>query len=447
MKVQVLAWDLQAGLSYERLDPASRALFDQVLPEFRGELGPGFIESVQQYWQELARTIPHLPSFDEAMGRLGPADKILQSYRAVQQTILQDAGDYQRMMQHLLYIQLGPEGRRTAIKPWSIVAPGIYERMITDGSAMSPGTMEIRVTSSAANAATVEVPLDNVMGYPPVCDDCQTPLGGALPDKSKPEDNSFQTPPPSADTPPSPTGPLTCSESRVKNDIHGFIRIQRGTGAFKDISPTNKTIVVAPGSSLSGTVALLVRNGGSPGSVAPVIGTPSWGDPRTAFWTISGWFRTGEGDLSTPVHLTAPNEPGTYYILFAMQLEMNGANVASGTSWAVHHDVWGDGNDIAQFTPTQITEAQRNGCAVDTWLFQGGPQPIAVPSDAVEVIVGSRTGPGPTPPPTISLGQTMDQVTAALGQPLKVAKLGVKVIFYYKDMKVTFMNGKVSDVQ
>jgi hypothetical protein len=54
--------------------------------------------------------------------------------------------------------------------------------------------------------------------------------------------------------------------------------------------------------------------------------------------------------------------------------------------------------------------------------------------------------PPATPPPTISLGQTPDQVTAGFGQPLKVAHLGPKTVFYYKDMKITFTNGKVSDV-
>jgi len=55
--------------------------------------------------------------------------------------------------------------------------------------------------------------------------------------------------------------------------------------------------------------------------------------------------------------------------------------------------------------------------------------------------------PADAPPPTISIGQTMDQVTAGFGQPLKIAKLGVKTIFYFKDMKVTFTNGKVSSVE
>jgi len=56
----------------------------------------------------------------------------------------------------------------------------------------------------------------------------------------------------------------------------------------------------------------------------------------------------------------------------------------------------------------------------------------------------------PTPsaaPATVALGQTPDQVKAALGAPTRIANLGTKVIYYYNGMKVTFNNGKVSDVQ
>lgn len=54
----------------------------------------------------------------------------------------------------------------------------------------------------------------------------------------------------------------------------------------------------------------------------------------------------------------------------------------------------------------------------------------------------------PAPPPkTISIGQTPDEVIAALGQPEKIVKLAKKETYYYKDLKVIFTNGKVSDVQ
>jgi len=50
-------------------------------------------------------------------------------------------------------------------------------------------------------------------------------------------------------------------------------------------------------------------------------------------------------------------------------------------------------------------------------------------------------------PVSIEKGMTPDQVVDAMGQPEKKVTLGVKQIYYYKDMKVIFMNGKVSDVQ
>lgn len=50
-------------------------------------------------------------------------------------------------------------------------------------------------------------------------------------------------------------------------------------------------------------------------------------------------------------------------------------------------------------------------------------------------------------PETIEKGQTPEQVEAALGKPDKIVNLGAKQLYIYKDMKVTFLNGKVSDVQ
>ena len=57
--------------------------------------------------------------------------------------------------------------------------------------------------------------------------------------------------------------------------------------------------------------------------------------------------------------------------------------------------------------------------------------------------------PAPAPPPTVnlSIGQTIDEVTAMLGQPKSVVDLGPKKIYVYKDMKVTFKDGKATDFQ
>lgn len=51
------------------------------------------------------------------------------------------------------------------------------------------------------------------------------------------------------------------------------------------------------------------------------------------------------------------------------------------------------------------------------------------------------------PPATIALGQTTDEVLAILGNPDTIVRLGMKEIYVYKTLKVTFENGRVVDVQ
>jgi hypothetical protein len=52
-----------------------------------------------------------------------------------------------------------------------------------------------------------------------------------------------------------------------------------------------------------------------------------------------------------------------------------------------------------------------------------------------------------TEPAEISLGQTISEVEAILGKPKQIVNLGAKKMYVYPSMKITFVNGKVSDVQ
>jgi hypothetical protein len=79
------------------------------------------------------------------------------------------------------------------------------------------------------------------------------------------------------------------------------------------------------------------------------------------------------------------------------------------------------------------------------------PAPAAAaPPPAPMAPIAPPPPPADTPPPapkTIALKQTKDEVVANFGTPTKVVKLGTKEIDYYPDMKVTFINNKVTDVQ
>jgi hypothetical protein len=100
---------------------------------------------------------------------------------------------------------------------------------------------------------------------------------------------------------------------------------------------------------------------------------------------------------------------------------------------------WGEADKAEQEVAGQVTPDGGGGqpAAAAQPLAGGGgaaaaPAPIAAPE---------------APPANIDLGQTIDQVTAALGQPKSIVNLGTKKIYVFKDMKVTFKDGKVSDVQ
>lgn len=64
---------------------------------------------------------------------------------------------------------------------------------------------------------------------------------------------------------------------------------------------------------------------------------------------------------------------------------------------------------------------------------QAAPPPVQpqAPAPAPMPAIAPPPPPADAPRPTIALGQTEAQVTAAFGQPLREAKLGVKKIFYY----------------
>lgn len=110
---------------------------------------------------------------------------------------------------------------------------------------------------------------------------------------------------------------------------------------------------------------------------------------------------------------------------------------------------------LSSATPAQVTE-------VITHVF--APQAAAAPQTATQdqapAAPAAPTAPmAPIPPPPppvdtpaappaeVQMGQSPDQVVAALGQPLQIFNVGAKMIYRYKSLKITFVNGKVTDVE
>jgi hypothetical protein len=73
----------------------------------------------------------------------------------------------------------------------------------------------------------------------------------------------------------------------------------------------------------------------------------------------------------------------------------------------------------------------------------GAAEPLRPPPPPARPPPAVTTG----APPTLTLDMTVEQVTALMGVPKSIANLGTKSIYVYPDIKITFTNGKVSDIQ
>jgi hypothetical protein len=49
--------------------------------------------------------------------------------------------------------------------------------------------------------------------------------------------------------------------------------------------------------------------------------------------------------------------------------------------------------------------------------------------------------------PTLTMGLSIDDVKAIQGEPQTIVDLGTKKIYVYKNLKITFIDGKVTDIQ
>jgi len=72
---------------------------------------------------------------------------------------------------------------------------------------------------------------------------------------------------------------------------------------------------------------------------------------------------------------------------------------------------------------------------------------FATIKEALDAVLINEKDYVPPEPKTIELGQSPEEVEQAFGKPQKITKLGPKTIYFYEDMKVIFIDGKVSDIE
>jgi hypothetical protein len=94
----------------------------------------------------------------------------------------------------------------------------------------------------------------------------------------------------------------------------------------------------------------------------------------------------------------------------------------------------------------ELNQQAQDADAAEKDVVKESQQETVGPAIPIATAAPQTAAPSATPT-TVGLGQTVDQVTGALGQPTRVFDLGAKKILQYPNMKVTFKDGKVVDVQ
>lgn len=153
---------------------------------------------------------------------------------------------------------------------------------------------------------------------------------------------------------------------------------------------------------------------------------------------VMDFFTDAVNDVRYKTTLDIPFKAGTPSADDALKLVQEVVTVAPSDD-DKKQEAKGNGGQQAQQQGGQQAPAEPAQQAAAQPAAEAAPAPIEPPPPPPDA-------PAPAPP-TVAMDQTPDQVVAILGQPQKKAKIGTKEIYFYKDVKVTFVNGKVKDIQ
>ena len=138
------------------------------------------------------------------------------------------------------------------------------------------------------------------------------------------------------------------------------IKLTSGTINGQQLSVDSLLFHAKTSDVLSCNITLETTNDHSANSVAPLIGTTSWGVHEASFWEINSWITTGTHSYNTQKTVTLPDQAGNFNIFFAVTYDIGGATTASLTNYT-GYSVWNDGVDVADWNKKQANLARDSG--------------------------------------------------------------------------------------
>ncbi|GEM_PF-6552941 len=200
--LQVLSWEIQAGLAYSEMQAPQRAIVDRVIPDFRSHLSADVYLRIRAQYEQVAGKVPGMPSFESALGRLGPAGQAVLQMETLREEMAQPPPTFAELAHELvplIPLERGGSGET----PWSRYSDQVYVRFVTSGNYATPGTYQVRVLNPQHLSSTrmiglgppgsgAPVPFSNVVNNP------GTPSVQPLTQAPQPGNGPAPTPTPNA---------------------------------------------------------------------------------------------------------------------------------------------------------------------------------------------------------------------------------------------------------
>ena len=151
------------------------------------------------------------------------------------------------------------------------------------------------------------------------------------------------------------------------------VHVLSGTLNGVSVDSANRIVTVSPGAEISGEITVRAITDTRDASI--LMGAVAlWGDRRENFIVLDALPAFGVHletfpfeDRLSERRLRVPRQPGRYQIVIVWGTETEMRYLASATNWVLGAPRWNDGNDIADLTPQQLMEIERDG-SVD-WMF------------------------------------------------------------------------------
>jgi hypothetical protein len=146
-QLQVLSWNLQAGMKYDDMTPENKAIIDKLIPDHKSKLTKNFLETIESTYNRFAPAVPGMPSsINSALDRLGDVGRTFSQIRQVQSELRQYGNDYSTLSRLLTSSDRGNafQAGGEANTPWSKIGDRLYGRLVTENGYSGPARLQLR---------------------------------------------------------------------------------------------------------------------------------------------------------------------------------------------------------------------------------------------------------------------------------------------------------------